>query len=128
CTFRQLFSESNPRGWEALIRTNFTWLLHATHLAIPRMRAAGHGGSIINLTSIEGHRAAPNFAVYAGMKAAVTNFGRSLALELAAEGIRVNAIAADMVPTEGSYQITADQGEAAPWADEQLSLLTARIG
>jgi 3-oxoacyl-[acyl-carrier protein] reductase len=127
-TFRQLFSESNPRGWEALIRTNFTWLLHAIQMAIPRMRAGGRGGSIINLTSIEGHRAAPNFAVYAGMKAAVTNFGRSLAVELAGEGIRVNAIAADMVPTEGSRQITAAQGDAAPWGDEDLSLLTARIG
>jgi 3-oxoacyl-[acyl-carrier protein] reductase len=123
-TFRQLFSESNPRGWDALIRSNFTWLLHATYLAIPRMR----GGSIINLTSIEGHRAAPNFAVYAGMKAAVTNFGRSLAVELAADGIRVNAIAADMVPTEGSRQISTDQGGADPYGDDAVGRLTARIG
>lgn len=85
---------------DALIRTNFTWLLTSTQLAIPRMRAAG-GGSIVNFTSIEGHRAAPNFAVYAAMKAAVTNFSRSVAVELAPDGIRVNCVAADLVPTEG---------------------------
>ena len=64
-TFHQAFGVSNPRGWDALIRTNFTWLLSATQLAIPRMRAAG-GGSIVNFTSIEGHRATPNFAVSRG--------------------------------------------------------------
>ena len=100
-TFRQPFADSSTRGWDAVIRSNFTWLLHATQLAIKRMRAGGRGGSIISITSIEGHRAAPNYAVYAGMKAAVTNFSRSLALELAPERIRVNTIAPDMVPTEG---------------------------
>jgi NAD(P)-dependent dehydrogenase (short-subunit alcohol dehydrogenase family) len=99
-TFRQPFAESNPRGWDALVRSNFTWLLTTTQLAIPRMRDAG-GGSIINFTSIEAHRAAPNYAVYAGMKAGVLNFTRTIAVELAPDAIRVNCIAADMTPTEG---------------------------
>ena len=99
-TFRQPFEASNPRGWEALYRANFAWLLQSVQLAIPRMRAAG-GGSIINLTSVEAHRAAPNYAVYAAMKAAVASFGRTLAIELAPDRIRVNAIAPDFVPTEG---------------------------
>ena len=103
-TFHQPFAESTPKGWDAIIRTNFTWLLHSIHLAIPRMRAAG-GGSIVNLTSVEGHRAAPNYAVYGGMKAAVENFGRSLAVELAPEAIRVNTIAPDKVPTEAMARI-----------------------
>jgi NAD(P)-dependent dehydrogenase (short-subunit alcohol dehydrogenase family) len=122
-TFRQPFAESAPKGWDALIRTNFTWLLHATQLAITRMRRGGVGGSIISITSIEGHRAAPGFAVYAGMKAGVTNFSRSLALELAPEGIRVNTIAPDMVPTEGviGIQGTALGGDP----ESQLGVRTA---
>ena len=99
-TFKQPFADSSPKGWAALIRANFTWLLHSTHLAIPRMRVTGRGGSIISFTSIEGHRAAPGFAVYAAMKAAVVNFTRTIAVELAPEGIRVNTIAPDMTPTE----------------------------
>ena len=109
-TFRQPFADTSPRGWDALMRTNFTWLLHATHLAIPRMRATGRGGSIMSFTSIEGHRAAPGFTVYAGMKAAVENFSRTLAVELAAEGIRVNTIAPDITPTEGMAKIANSAG------------------
>jgi NAD(P)-dependent dehydrogenase (short-subunit alcohol dehydrogenase family) len=99
-TFHQPFEQTNARGWDAVIRSNFTWLLTTTLLAIPRMRAAG-GGSIVNFTSIEAHRAAPNYAVYSGMKAAVTNYTRTLALELGPDAIRVNCIAADITPTEG---------------------------
>jgi NAD(P)-dependent dehydrogenase (short-subunit alcohol dehydrogenase family) len=80
---------------------NFGWLLHTTHLAANQMKQQGHGGSIISITSIEGHRAAPGYAVYAGMKGAVTNFSRTLALELAPDRIRVNTIAPDQTPTEG---------------------------
>ena len=121
-TFRQPFTESAPRGWDAIIRTNFTWLLHATQLAIPRMRAAG-AGSIISLTSIEGHRAAPGFAVYAAMKAAVTNFTCTLAVELAPVGIRVNTIAPDFVPTPSLMGL-------APLSDEakEVSDFAHRIG
>lgn len=117
------FADTTPRIWDAVIRTNFTWLVHSSHLAIPRMRRSG-GGSIINLTSIEGHRAAPGFAVYAGMKAAVTNFGRTLAVELGPDRIRVNTIAPDMIPTEGILAFQAARGEA---PDPELAEAGLRI-
>jgi NAD(P)-dependent dehydrogenase (short-subunit alcohol dehydrogenase family) len=98
-TFHQSFEESSPRGWDALIRTNFTWLLHSTQMAIPRMGAGG--GSIINITSIEGHRAAPGYAVYAAMKAGITSLTRTLAVELAPRNIRINTIAPDYIPSPG---------------------------
>jgi 3-oxoacyl-[acyl-carrier protein] reductase len=100
-TFKADFLDTNPKGWEAIMRANFAWLLTSTQLAARQMRSQGGGGSIINLTSIEAHRAAPGYAVYAGMKGAVTQFSRTLAVELAPYGIRVNSIAPDMVPTEG---------------------------
>jgi 3-oxoacyl-[acyl-carrier protein] reductase len=100
-TFKADFLDTNARGWDAIVRTNFGWLLHSTQLGARQMMDQGGGGSIITLTSIEGHRAAPGYAVYAGMKAAVTNFSRTLALELAPHGVRVNCIAPDATPTEG---------------------------
>jgi NAD(P)-dependent dehydrogenase (short-subunit alcohol dehydrogenase family) len=59
------------------------------------------GGSIINMTSIEAHRAAPGFAIYAAMKTAVLSLSKSLALELGDRFIRVNCIAMDVIPTPG---------------------------
>jgi NAD(P)-dependent dehydrogenase (short-subunit alcohol dehydrogenase family) len=119
-TFRKPFAETTPRGWDTLMRTNFTWLLHATHLAIPRLRATGRGGSIISFTSIEGHRAAPGFSVYAAMKGAIENFTRTLALELAPEQIRVNTVAPDITPTEGM------QGLASSSADPRVAAIQER--
>ena len=61
----------------------------------------GQGGSIINVTSIEGTRAAPGYAAYAAAKAGVLNFTKTAALELAPHGIRVNALVPDFTLTEG---------------------------
>ena len=128
-TFGQPFEESAPRGWEAIIRANFVAMLHATHLAIPRMKASG-GGSIISFTSIEGHRAAPRYAVYSGMKAAVTNFSRTLAIELAPDDIRVNTIAPDMIPTEGLAAVASrpDQDPAAAELGTRIAIPMGRKG
>lgn len=129
-TFRQSFLDSSDRAWQALVRTNFMWLLESTKRAVEQMTptAATSGASIINVTSIEGHRAAPNFAVYAAMKAAVTSLTRSLALEFAPLGIRVNTIAPDVIPTEGMAAINQARGVDPPLGDSPAGHLTARIG
>lgn len=129
-TFRQAFVQSSDRAWQTLVRTNFLWLLESTRRAVEQMTptAATAGASIINVTSIEAHRAAPNFAVYAAMKAAVTSLTRSLALEFAPLGIRVNTIAPDVVPTEGMTEIRRARGAEPPLADSPLGRLAARVG
>jgi 3-oxoacyl-[acyl-carrier protein] reductase len=124
-TFRQPFVESVPRGWDALVRTNFTWLLHSTQLAVARMRPGG--GSIINLTSIEAHRAAPGYAVYAAMKAAVTSLTRTLAVELAPDGIRVNTIAPDFIPT-ASLETVLDGSDEEAALGVRITTPMGRVG
>ncbi len=98
-TFRAAFTDVSAKGRDALVRTNFTWVADATGRAALQMTSAGHGGSIITITSIEAHRAAPGYAVYAAMKAAVTHLTRTLAVELGSAGIRINCVAPDFVPT-----------------------------
>jgi NAD(P)-dependent dehydrogenase (short-subunit alcohol dehydrogenase family) len=90
---------TNAKGWQAIIRQNFTYVLDTTQHAVRRMQAQGSGGSIIYISSIEGHRAVPNRAVYGAMKAAITNLAQTLALELGADNIRVNTVAPDLFPT-----------------------------
>jgi NAD(P)-dependent dehydrogenase (short-subunit alcohol dehydrogenase family) len=73
------------------------------------------GGSIINVTSIEGSRAAPHFAVYAACKAGMNNFTRTMALELGEHGIRVNAIAPDHTVTAGTRGNRSGPVDEALW-------------
>jgi 3-oxoacyl-[acyl-carrier protein] reductase len=98
-TFRANFEDTRPKGWDTLLRMNLTHVLHACSLAVPRMKAGGRGGSIITMTTIEAHRAAPGFAVYSAAKAGVTEFTRTLSVEVAPYGIRVNCVAPDITPT-----------------------------
>lgn len=124
-TFRAPFAEQSPRAWDALLRTNLTHVLHATSRAIPAIRAGGRGGSIVSITTIEGYRAAPNFAVYSAAKAAVAQFSRTLALELAPDRIRVNCVAPDLAPTPGMLGISATD-DAVPGDHPMLDPLNVR--
>ncbi|WP_216894887.1 SDR family NAD(P)-dependent oxidoreductase [Nocardia alni] len=107
-TFRAPFTDTSPNAWNALLRMNLTHVFQACSLAIPRMRAGGRGGSIVNITTIEAHRAAPGYAVYSAAKAAVTQFARTLAVELAPDGIRINNVAPDFVPTPGLQRMAVE--------------------
>jgi NAD(P)-dependent dehydrogenase (short-subunit alcohol dehydrogenase family) len=94
------FVEQSERSWRRHIDINLVSMLAATSAAIPSMIEAG-GGSIVNITSIEGFRAAPMYSVYAACKAGMINFTRTLAVEVAEHDIRVNAIAPDLTTTPG---------------------------
>lgn len=97
--------DTSSNGWDALIRTNLTQVLLCTQRVARAMVGADQGGSIINVSSIEGVRAAPGFAAYSAAKAGVLNFTKTAALELAPHGIRVNALAPDFTLTESLAQM-----------------------
>lgn len=115
--------EVSPNGRAALMSENFTQVLDVTAKCVPLMPS---GSAIVNITSIEGHRAGPGFGIYSAMKAGVENLTRTLALELADRRIRVNAVAPDMIPTPGDAELAAAAGAMAnagewrmtPWPDE----------
>lgn len=119
-TFRADFLDVSAKGRDALVRTNFTWVVDATQQAARRMAATG-GGSVITITSVEAHRAAPGYAVYAAMKAAVTHLTGTLATELGPLGIRVNCVAPDFIPTPGLAAVAATAGSATAVAARRAS-------
>jgi 3-oxoacyl-[acyl-carrier protein] reductase len=99
---RSLFVETTREANARDIRLNYGYVIDSVRRAIPLIRRGNRGGSIINFTTIEAHRGAATYAVYAGAKAATTNFSRALAVELGADGIRVNLIAPDTSPARAS--------------------------
>ncbi len=99
------FLDVRPKGEQALIRENFTSVTAFIRHAVPHMNP---GGSIVNITSIEAHRAGPGFAIYSAMKAAVANLTKTLSMELSEKKIRVNCVAPDVISTPGDEVLAGD--------------------
>jgi NAD(P)-dependent dehydrogenase (short-subunit alcohol dehydrogenase family) len=117
------FLEVSPKGQDALVRENFSSVTHLIRGCVPLM--GERGGSIVNVTSVEAHRAGPGFGIYSAMKAAVASLTKTLALELADRHIRVNCVAPDMMPTPGDDALTQESAarterswSAQPWPDQ----------
>jgi 3-oxoacyl-[acyl-carrier protein] reductase len=94
------FLDTSEEEWDALYDINLKQVFRCTRAFAPIMRDAGKGGSIVNISSIEAFRAIPTCAGYGAMKSAISGFVRSMAMELAPYGIRVNAVAPETTETE----------------------------
>lgn len=113
--------DTTENGWDALYKSNLRHVYLCTQRVARGLVEQKLSGSIINVTSIEGVRAAPGYATYAAAKAGVINYTKTAALELAPHGIRVNALAPDITLTEGIMQV-------APPGSEQRFGLTVPMG
>jgi NAD(P)-dependent dehydrogenase (short-subunit alcohol dehydrogenase family) len=108
----QPFMEKSAQACAQDVQRNFGYVIESTRLAVPLLRKSGRGGCLINFTTIEAHRGAGGFAVYAGAKAATTNFSKAMAWELGPEGIRVNLIAPDTTHSAGNVNALPAQVHA----------------
>jgi 3-oxoacyl-[acyl-carrier protein] reductase len=99
--FKSPLLETSENGWDALYKSNLRHVLLCTQRVARLLVDTEQPGSVINVTSIEGVRAAPGYAAYAAAKAGVVNYTKTAALELATHKIRVNALAPDLTLTEG---------------------------
>jgi NAD(P)-dependent dehydrogenase (short-subunit alcohol dehydrogenase family) len=122
--------DASENGIDALYRANLRHVIVCTQRVGRVMVAAGGGGSIVNVASIEGVRAAPGYAAYAAAKAGVLNFTKTAALELAPHQIRVNALAPDITWTEGLARLAAAAGDVGPRLAERQArtALTVPLG
>lgn len=93
----EFLSDENMSEWHRVINTNLHGVANVVHTIAPKMRDAGKGGSIINISSVGGQRVsnAKNHhnPPYNVAKAGLDMFTRYLAIDLGDYGIRVNAIA-----------------------------------
>jgi meso-butanediol dehydrogenase / (S,S)-butanediol dehydrogenase / diacetyl reductase len=99
--------------WQRALDVNLTGVFHACQAAVPHLRAtiasgAATGAAIVNVLSIDAVAADRGMAAYGAAKAGALNFTRTLALELADEGIRVNAVSPGAIDTPMSAASTSD--------------------
>ncbi|OPC80828.1 short-chain dehydrogenase [Embleya scabrispora] len=92
------FLRSTEEEWRALHAINFEHVLRVTHAVLPSMIERGRG-SIVNVSTVEALRGIPGCPVYSAYNAAIIAFTKSLAVDVARKGVRVNAIAPDMANT-----------------------------
>lgn len=107
----------SEEDWEVAVSTNLTGLWRSLRAELRVMTAQGHG-SVVNISSIWGLRGRPGMSAYSATKHAVIGLTKSAALEVAATGVRVNAVCPGAADTDMARQMGR--------SDEDLAELAGR--
>ena len=94
--------EVSRKDWAELQAWNLESMFFMSQAVAAELKSNGRAGALVATSSISGLGAAPNHVSYGAAKAAILSVVRTLALELAASDIRVNAVAPGAVATPGS--------------------------
>ena len=108
--------EMDVEQWDAMIASDLRSVFLCTRAALPGMLEQGWG-RVINITSQLGVKGAPEMAHYSAAKAGVIGFTRSVAREVAAQGVLVNAVAPGPVDTDMTGDLDDD------WKQQKTSEL-----
>lgn len=109
-TSDSMFHRMTRGEWDRVVNVNLTGVFNMTRLVVPGMRARRFG-RIVNISSVNGQKGQVGQTNYSASKAALLGFTRSLALETAALGITVNAVAPGYVATEMTQAMSPGQLE-----------------
>lgn len=122
--FAKPFLDTTAEEWDRVISVDLRAVFFLSQLVCRQMLTQEPtGGSIINIASVHAQAALPGAGPYDAAKAGVVGMGRSIAVEMAPYGIRVNAISPGLLNT----QIWQDIQDAAPSAEECLTYWQSNI-
>ena len=105
--------ETDPETWSKCLAVNVGSIYLLAHFGVPEMKKSG-GGSIVNLSSVQGHACQRGVVAYAASKGAVHALTRALALDHAPDHIRVNSISPGSIRTPMLARAAAHFGPNLP--------------
>ncbi len=108
-----------PERWDAIIAINLSAAFHTTRLALPAMKRRGWG-RIVNIASAHALVASPFKSAYVAAKHGLAGFTKSVALEVAEQGITVNAICPGYVLTPLVERQIPDQAKARGISEQEV--------
>lgn len=100
--------DQTDEDWQRVIGVNLTGTFYCCRAVIPHMRERGYG-RIVNVASVAGKEGNPNMCAYSASKAGVIALTKSIAKEVALEGICVNSVAPAVVKTRILDELTPEQ-------------------
>lgn len=95
--------------WDSVIGTSVNGLFYVTRFLLPKMMARGHGGRIVNMSSLSGLKGLAGQTNYCAAKAAVIGATRALAQETASRNVTVNAVAPGFILTDMTRNLPVDE-------------------
>lgn len=107
-------TEMSLEDWRRQQAINVEGVFLGVKHGLKLMREAGHGGSIINMSSVAGLKGSPTLAGYCATKGAVRLFTKAVALEAAADKVRVNSVHPGIIETPIWLTIAGAPGVNAP--------------
>ncbi|MBL8341687.1 MAG: SDR family oxidoreductase [Rubrivivax sp.] len=115
---RHAMEEVTPEFWDERLALNLKHYFFAIQAVAPGMAAAG-GGSVVNMGSVSWMRGRPSLVGYTTAKAGILGLTRTLARELGARGIRVNALVPGAIVTERQNTLHRDATADQAFLDQQ---------
>ena len=106
-TMNMPLEQTTPEQFDTLFNVNIRAMFFLTQAVVPTMAAQGKG-VVINVSSVHAYTGMYEHATYAATKAAIVGFTRTVSLELAPKGIRVNCIAPGAVLVDNWYKAMPD--------------------
>jgi len=113
------FTDTDPDLWRRIIDINYVSVLNTTSAVLPHMIDQGRG-SIVSISSDASRQGEPREAVYAGVKAGINAFMKTIARENGRSGIRCNVVCPGVTIPETDDEV----GETSMWLDKD-SMFTA---